>query len=114
VVADPGAWMLRASVFILSSRFEGFPNVLLEAMALGCPVIAADCPSGPAEIVVPDETGLLVPKEDPQSLARALSRLIEDPVLREQLGRNARSVRAEFALVRIRQKWDKVIADALA
>lgn len=88
--ANPYAWLRRTAVFVLPSRYEGFPNSLLEAMALGVPCIATRCPTGPEEIVTDDVDGLLVPVEDPTALAAAIDRLLEDPALRERLGGAAR------------------------
>jgi len=78
-VDNPFAWMARADVFALSSRWEGSPNALLEAMAAGAPVVAADCPSGPREILVRPELGQLVPVEDSPSLAEALTAALDNP-----------------------------------
>jgi len=78
---NPHAVISRASAFVLSSRYEGFPNALLEAMACGTPVVSTDCPSGPREILE-DEAGLLVPTEDPEAMAEALRALLSDPLLR--------------------------------
>jgi N-acetylgalactosamine-N,N'-diacetylbacillosaminyl-diphospho-undecaprenol 4-alpha-N-acetylgalactosaminyltransferase len=75
--ANPYAIMARARVFVSSSNAEGFPNALVEAMALGLPVVATDCPSGPAEILGTD-CGVLVPMEDTHALAAALSAMNED------------------------------------
>lgn len=76
---NPFAAMARSAVFVLSSLWEGFPFVLMEAMACGVPVISTDCPSGPAELVTDGENGLLVPPADPAALARAMDRLLADP-----------------------------------
>lgn len=87
---NPYAWLRAAAAFVLPSRYEGFPNSLLEAMALGVPCVATRCPTGPEEIVTDDVDGLLVPVEDPGALAAAIDRLLGDPELRERLGRAAR------------------------
>jgi glycosyltransferase involved in cell wall biosynthesis len=71
-VENPFPLMARAGAFVLSSRWEGFPNALVEAMACGAPVIAADCPSGPREILGSGRYGKLVPAENLQALGRAL------------------------------------------
>jgi glycosyltransferase involved in cell wall biosynthesis len=76
-VANPYAFMARAAVFALSSVWEGFGNVLVEAMATGTPVVATDCPSGPAEILANGQYGHLVPVGDDRSLATAIVRILE-------------------------------------
>ena len=78
-VANPYPYMSRATVFALSSAWEGFGNVLVEAMACGCPVVSTACPSGPAEILADGEFGELVPVADPPALAGAILRQLRSP-----------------------------------
>ena len=85
--SNPFKFMAAADVFVLSSLFEGFGNVIVEAMACGTPVVATDCPYGPAEIITDGRDGLLVPPADAGALARALSRVLGDAGLRESLAR---------------------------
>ena len=108
----PGGWMADATAFVLASRFEGFPNVLAEAMAVGLPVVAFDCPFGPGEMIAHEVDGLLVGCEDVPALATALSRIMGDPTLRNRLGTAARVSAMRFAPQRIVEQWDALIGRA--
>lgn len=110
----PGGWVEHADLFVLSSRYEGFPNVLGEAMAAGLPVIATRCDFGPAEMIESGRSGLLVDPEDPNSLAKALHRCIEDTGLREQLGKQAKQATGAFSPARVMREWDAVLVEALS
>ena len=80
-VQGPQQWMQRAAVFALASQYEGFGNVLVEALASGCPVVSTDCPVGPREILAGGRFGSLVPVGDWQAMAQALCRAIDHPGL---------------------------------
>ena len=84
-VESPYAYMSRASAFVLSSRWEGLPTVLIEAMACGCPVVATDCPSGPREILDMGLYGPLVPVENADALAAAMLQVLEQPPDKDKL-----------------------------
>lgn len=88
-VDNPFALMSRAGVFVLSSAWEGFGNVLVEAMACGCPVISTDCPSGPSEILDDGRYGSLVKVGDSDTLAREILRALDAPVDRKALRERA-------------------------
>ena len=89
-VANPYAWMARSAVFALSSRWEGLPNALIEALACGCAVVSSDCPSGPAEILENGRLGPLVPVDDAAALAAAIERALtpSDPAPRRARARD--------------------------
>jgi glycosyltransferase involved in cell wall biosynthesis len=84
-VPNPFAYMARAGAFVLSSRWEGFGNVLVEAMACGCPVVSTDCPSGPAEILDCGRYGPLVPVGDDAAMAGAIIKILDAPPPAEEL-----------------------------
>lgn len=85
--------LVDAAVYAFSSDWEGLPNALLEAMALGLPIVATDCPCGGPRTVMEDGVnGVLIPIKDPKALEEGINRLIENPGLGEQLGRNARKI----------------------
>jgi glycosyltransferase involved in cell wall biosynthesis len=88
-VENPYPFMRGAAAFALSSLFEGFGNVLVEAMACGCPVVSTDCPSGPSEILEGGRWGELVPVGDAQALAAALARTLDDPPASAELEKRA-------------------------
>lgn len=103
---NPYRWMARSSVFVLASLYEGFGIVLTEAMALGVPVIAADCPHGPAEILRGGRDGLLVPPGDERALADALSRLLGDAALRTTFAAAGRARARDFAIAPIAREYE--------
>jgi glycosyltransferase involved in cell wall biosynthesis len=110
----PETFLRGADLFVLPSRFEGFPNALCEAMACGLPVIAADCPTGPREIIRPEVDGLLVATENPEALARAMARLMNDEKLRRELGRRAREITERFSLTEIDRCWERLFVEVLS
>lgn len=96
-VTNPYAYMAKARLFALSSRWEGFSNVLAEAIGCGCPVVSTDCPSGPAEILEDGHYGPLVPVGDIAALAAAMARVLDAPPDIAMLRRRAQSFTVERA-----------------
>ena len=86
---NPYSFMSKANCFVLSSRYEGLPTVLIEAMACGCNVISTDCPSGPNEILENGRLGKLVPIEDHHSLAKAMMETLVSPGSTKELKQRA-------------------------
>ena len=107
---DTSRWLGQADLFVLSSRFEGFPNALLEAMAAGLAVVSFACESGPPDIISHEINGLLVPEGDVKALSDAMNGLMSDESLRRSLGAKALEVRNRFAINTILAAWDAVIA----
>ncbi|HOI08803.1 MAG TPA: glycosyltransferase, partial [Deltaproteobacteria bacterium] len=103
----------RSDIFVLSSRYEGFPNVLMEAMALGLPVISTDCPYGPGDIIRHGHDGILVPNQDVQALANAMGALIEDEGERRRLAAQSPSVLDRFGKDAIMHQWDRLVESAV-
>lgn len=110
-VKDPERYYRTAGLFVLPSRFEGFPNSLLEAMAAGCAVIATDAPGGMSEIVRHGVDGFLIPPEDVGALANAMDRLMTDRDERSRLGARAVEVSVRYGMDRIVALWAHVVSE---
>lgn len=110
---NPFPRMRQADLFVLSSDFEGLPNALIEAQGLGLPAVATACPFGPAEIVVPGETGSLVPPGDPEALAAAILEELSDPARLMARGEAARNrARSLFGLPQVLPRWQDLLEEA--
>jgi glycosyltransferase involved in cell wall biosynthesis len=94
---DPYSYMAHAAVLAFTSLWEGNPFVLPEALAVGTPVVATDCPSGPREVLAEGKFGALVPMQDPQALARAIANTLDDPLPPGRLREAARPFEIEAA-----------------
>jgi glycosyltransferase involved in cell wall biosynthesis len=111
-VKDIDSWMARAGLVVQPSRFEGFPNVILEAMGMGAAVISADCRSGPAQIIKDGVNGRLVPVDDVAVLARVMAELLCRPEERARLGSEARKVRQAFGQDLVMKQWESCVMPA--
>ena len=107
---NPHRYMKRATVFALSSEFEGFGLVLAEALTCGVPVVATDCLSGPAEILDWGKYGLLVRPQDSSELAEALGRMLTEPDLRQRYADLAHERGLDFDETRVVPHWEMHLA----
>ena len=113
-VQNIGDYMNAAAMFVLSSRYEGFPNVLCEAMASGMAVVATDCPSGPADIVSNGVDGRLVKPESVEELARAIGEYMSSPDMRLALGNKARAIAMRLSVDTVLGVWEEQVFPAAA
>lgn len=121
---NPFQYVARSTVFVLSSRTEGFPNALLEAMACGAPVVAANCPYGPAEMLI-EESANELPKQSyglllaplsshPDTIhqwADGIERILRDSVLRTRMSRSAQIRAQYYSAERVAERWYKLIEE---
>lgn len=109
-VQDVPALMRSALAFVLASRYEGFPNVLIEALGAGLPVVATDCPGGSREILEGGEFGILVPSEDERALAAALRTLLTDAELRRQLSAKTKAAVSRYSPDSVFARWEQLLS----
>lgn len=103
--SDIRSEMLASSCLVMSSAYEGFPMVLLEAIETGLPMVSYDCPKGPAEIIVNDENGYLVKPGDTDGLAEGICKVIGDSDRRTRFGKKAKEKAGEFGIDIIMKQW---------
>jgi len=109
LVGNLSDWYQSASVFSLTSEFEGFPNTLLEAMAYGVPVVSVDCDAGPSDIITNYVNGILIRNYDEESLSNALYELASDKQLADKLSHHAKVVRKKYSIETISGLWFDLI-----
>lgn len=110
-VGDPRDILVSATVFLLTSRFEGFPNVLIEAMQCGLACVAMDCPSGPREIIHDGLDGILVGSGDESGMTAAVASLMDNPALRRRIGEAASRSITAFDATKIAARWVSLLED---
>ena len=108
-VGNIGDWYSRASLFVSASRFEGFPNALLEAMASGCAVISSDCDTGPRDLIENNVNGLLVATGDVSAMSDALEHVVGSESIRSSMAAKALLVRDKYSESNISSLWDHVL-----
>lgn len=109
---EPWQIMADADAFVMASRYEGFPNALLEAMGVGLPCVAFDCPSGPREITGNGEYAMLVKPDDQNGLVMALEKIMRDEILGIELGKRARaSILDRYRVSGVLDRWDQLFRD---
>ncbi|SOY82767.1 putative Glycosyl transferase, group 1 [Cupriavidus taiwanensis] len=109
VSQDAALTYAQASIFCLSSRYEGFGVVLIEAMAFGLPIVSTACETGPRELLTPGQDALVVPVDDTDALADALLKVIRDPEQARRIGAAARQKAAAYAIEPIARRWEALL-----
>jgi len=111
IAGNVGDWYELAKLYVMTSRSEGFPNTLAEALAHGLPAVSVDCDTGPRDIVRHEIDGLLVPPEDSPALVAALDRLMGDADLRAAMGARAVDARQRFSVEHVSSRWEQLFND---
>ena len=110
VIENLAMELRKDMLFVLPSNYEGMPNALMEAMALGLPCIATDCPCGGAKMLIENnENGILIPVDDCETLKKAMFQVIEEDDFREKIGDNAKKIGKDYHPKRIYSEWEKII-----
>ncbi len=108
VVSNVAEHIEKTSLFILASKQEGMPNALIEAMSLGLPCIATDCPcGGPKDLIINEENGLLVPVDDKEAMKEAIKKVLSDKEFADKIGQKAALVQEKYDPKVANEKWEK-------
>lgn len=109
-VNNLGDCIQDTSLFVLSSDFEGMPNALMEAMALGLPVISTDCPAGGSKVLIENKiNGVLVPIKDIEALKKEIANMLTDSSMRNYMGENARKICVQLESKKIYNEWENIL-----
>ena len=111
IAGNVGEWFARADLYVMSSRSEGFPNALAEALAHGLPAVSFDCDTGPRDIIRHEVDGLLVPAGNASGLMNGLDRIMGDRHLRKQLASRAHDARERFSIDKIAGMWEDLFGE---
>jgi glycosyltransferase involved in cell wall biosynthesis len=112
-VKNPFPYMRQCTVYVLSSRFEGLPGSLIQAMACGAPVVSTDCPSGPSEIIESGSNGFLVPVDNDEQLADSIESLLDNPALRRSFSEAAQRAASDFAVSPMIKHYEDTLLSSL-
>jgi glycosyltransferase involved in cell wall biosynthesis len=112
-VGNAGDWYQAADLYVMSSRFEGFPNALSEALSYGVPAVSFDCDTGPSVLIRHQVDGLLVPNGDVGALASSLDQLMSNPSLRKAFSAKAIEARERFSMERITRMWESLFMELI-
>lgn len=104
-VSEVGEWLEKSSIFVFSSISEGFPNALVEAMAVGLPCVSFDCDAGPKDVIINNQNGILIPVGDVEALTRNVTDLIRNKNLRTSISEEALKIGADLNASEIAQKY---------
>ncbi len=110
---EPGRWVETADVLVMSSAYEGWPNVIVEGMAAQLPIVTFDCEHGPKDMIEDGVTGKLVPQDDVPALSEALATIIGDKALRDRLAQNAKAAAARYDTSVIADQWIDIVEQAV-
>jgi len=112
-VQNISLWYENAKIFVLSSRYEGFPNALVEAMSYGVSVVSYDCDTGPSELIESGVNGFLVKADDVVGLSKKIMELVGSETLRKKTGQSARLVKEQYSLEKVMNKWTLLLQSVL-
>lgn len=111
VTTDVPSVLRQSSIYVMSSRFEGFPMVLIEAMNQGIPCVSYNCPNGPSDIIQDQINGMLVENQNPDKLVDAICYMIKNPEIRKEMGRKCCDSVDRYSISAVCAKWDKLFYD---